>query len=117
MHELSVTESILNIVLKHAKAGNVQKVMGVNLRIGVLSDLENEWVQRYFDYLSKGTVAEGAVLKIERIPATMRCENCGQITTFNLQELEKDWKCLACNGESLTLVSGREYFIKNIEVM
>jgi hydrogenase nickel incorporation protein HypA/HybF len=117
MHELSVTESVLNIALKHAKAHGVQKVLGINLRIGALSDLENEWIQRYFDYLSKGTLADGALLKIERVPASLRCDKCGQSTEVNLKELEKNWKCPACNGEKMTLSSGREFYIKNIEVL
>ena len=57
MHELPITESILKIVLKHAETNSVRKVMSINLQIGKLSDLEDEWIQRYFDYLSKGTVA------------------------------------------------------------
>ena len=60
MHELPVTESILNIVLTHAKRNRARKVISIHLKIGELSDLENEWVQRYFDYLSKDTIAEGA---------------------------------------------------------
>ncbi len=44
MHELSVTKSIYQIVLKHAKRGNVKKVISVNLEIGALSDLQDEWV-------------------------------------------------------------------------
>ena len=57
MHELSITESILKIVLKHAQKSGIQKVMTIHLRIGKLSDLEDEWIQRYFDYLSKESIA------------------------------------------------------------
>ncbi|MCJ7747981.1 MAG: hydrogenase maturation nickel metallochaperone HypA, partial [Desulfobacterales bacterium] len=54
MHELPITESILNIVLKHAEMNSVRKVMAIHLKVGKLSDLEDDWIQRYFDYLSKG---------------------------------------------------------------
>ena len=64
MHELPVTESILKIVLKHARVSGVRKVRTIRLIVGKLSDLEDEWIQRYFDYLSKGTVAEGARLGV-----------------------------------------------------
>ncbi len=60
MHELQVTERILDIVVKHAEANSVQKVLSIQLRIGELSDLENEWIQKYFDYLSKDTVAKSS---------------------------------------------------------
>ena len=67
MHELPITESILRVVLKHAETNKVRRVVTIHLQIGKLSDLEDEWIQRYFDYLSKGTLAEGAKLKIERM--------------------------------------------------
>jgi hydrogenase nickel incorporation protein HypA/HybF len=50
MHELPITESILNIVITYAEKNAVKKVMAINLRVGKLSDLEDEWIQRYFDH-------------------------------------------------------------------
>ena len=50
MHELQVTESILDIVLRHAEANQVNKILSIQLKVGELSDLEDEWIQRYFDY-------------------------------------------------------------------
>ena len=47
MHELPVTESILKVVLKYAAANNVSKVVSVKLEVGKLSDLADEWIQRY----------------------------------------------------------------------
>jgi len=65
MHELSVTESILSIVLKHAQTNRAEKVLAINLKIGELSELVGDCIQHYFDYLSKGTIAEGAVIDVE----------------------------------------------------
>jgi len=115
VHELPITESILKIVLKHAHANNVHKVMAVHLRIGKLSDLEGEWIQRYFDYLSKGTLVEGAKLKIERMPIIARCNACAESYEVDVKDL-KDFICTACGGKEYTLISGREYYIKDMEV-
>ena len=49
MHELPVTEKILDIIVAHAERNNVQKVVTINLNIGELSDLEDEWIQNYFE--------------------------------------------------------------------
>jgi hydrogenase nickel incorporation protein HypA/HybF len=116
MHELPVINSILSIVLKHAAANQVQKVVAVHLQVGVLSDLEDEWMQQYFDHLSKGGLAEGAKLVIERIPARMRCTDCGFTYEIDVRQGKKA-ACTECGGEKGTLVSGREYFIKNMEVI
>jgi len=115
MHELPVTESILQIVLKHALMNNVRQVMTVYLQIGRLSDLEDEWIQRYFDYLSKSTVAEGAKLIIERMPIVVQCNACS--TSYEAEAAKLgDLICPNCGGKDSTLVSGREYYIKDMEV-
>jgi hydrogenase nickel incorporation protein HypA/HybF len=115
MHELPVTKSIFQIVLKHAKMGNVKRVISVNLEIGALSDLQSEWVQRYFDHLSRGTVVDGAKLKIDRVPAVFRCNRCRRSFEIN-SLLEEDLSCGQCHSREVTLVSGREYHVKNMEV-
>ncbi len=116
MHELSVMEGVLNVVLKHARQNGVQRVLAVRLRVGEMTDLVDEWMQRYFDYLSEKTVAAGAVLKIERTPVVFQCESCGTDYPVNLREA-RDPSCPACGGIKARLKSGREFFIKNIEVM
>jgi hydrogenase nickel incorporation protein HypA/HybF len=115
MHELPVTKSIFQIVLKHAEMGDVKRVISVNLEIGALSDLQTEWVQRYFDHLSRGTVVEGARLRIDRVPAVFHCNRCQQLFEIN-SLLEEDLSCERCHSREVTLVSGREYHVKNMEV-
>ena len=116
MHELPVTKSILNIALKHANSNNVERIVSISLRIGELSDLVNEWVQRYFDYLSKDTIAEGAKLDIERSPVVFRCDGCEKSFQVDLKKI-KEVICPNCGGKKNTLISGREYYIKNIAVI
>jgi hydrogenase nickel incorporation protein HypA/HybF len=115
MHELPVTKSIFQIVLKHAEMGDVKRVISVNLEIGALSDLQTEWVQRYFDRLSRGTLVEGAQLKINRVPAVFRCNRCHRSFEIN-SLLEEDLSCRHCDSREVSLVSGREYHVKNMEV-
>jgi hydrogenase nickel incorporation protein HypA/HybF len=115
MHELPITESILKIVLKHAETNNVRRVVAIHLQIGKLSELEDEWIQRYFDYLSKGTVAQGAELKIERMPIRVKCDVCSNSYETEMAKLG-DLVCPACGEKGCTLLSGREYYIKDMEV-
>jgi hydrogenase nickel incorporation protein HypA/HybF len=115
MHELPITESILKIVLKHAETNNVRQVVAIHLQIGKLSDLEDDWIQRYFDYLSKGTLAEGAKLKIERMPIMLQCSAC--FTSYEAEAAKLgDVVCPNCGQKDSTLLSGREYYIKDMEV-
>ena len=88
--------------------------MAVNLEIGALSDLQDEWMQRYFDRLSRGTVVEGAKLVTSRVPAVFRCNCCQQQFEIN-SLLKRDLTCAQCHSRSVTLVSGREYHVKSME--
>lgn len=115
MHELPVTKSILRIVLEHARKHRVTGVLTIRLKIGEMSDLEDGWIQRYFDYVSKGTVAEGARIMIERSPVRMKCGECGELFTVELRKI-RAIRCPECCGTELTLVSGDEYYIQSIEV-
>jgi hydrogenase nickel incorporation protein HypA/HybF len=116
MHELSVTESILGIVIKHAKKNHVGKVVTIHLKIGELTDLVDEYIQHYFDYLSKGTIAEGAVLNMERSPVVFQCTDCKMQFHVSLKDSGKI-VCSQCGGAKVSLVSGREFYIKHIEVI
>src|SRR6056297_3231515 len=115
MHELPVTERILDIVLKHAERNQVRRVISITLTVGDLSELENEWLQHYFDYLSKDTLAAGARLRIERQPIVIRCNKCGRTQTVRKEALG-DAACPICGDKGdFSLVSGREYYIKEME--
>ena len=116
MHELPVVQAILDIVLKHARLHNVSKVHGIALAVGGLSDLEDDWLQRYFDYVSKNTLAEGARLAIERTPVVLRCGSCDRELPVKPVEM-KDFVCPGCGNKEFTLIAGREYFIKSMEAV
>ena len=114
MHELPVIENILKVVLAHAVKHRVKRVVAIHLEVGELSDLEDQWMQHYFDYLSKGSPAEKAQLMIERIPARLQCNQCGKVFPFVIVRDEKN-VCPACAAGDGRLISGQGYFVKNLE--
>jgi len=116
MHELQVTHRILDIVLRHAQANGANKVVTIQLKIGELSDLENQWLQKYFNHISEGTLAQNAVLKIERTPVIMKCNDCTCSFEINIRKI-KDTLCPECGHNKGTLISGSGYNIKNMEVI
>lgn len=116
MHELQVTERILQVALEHASRYDVSRIVAVHLTVGELSDLEDEWLQHYFNYLSRGTLAENARLEIERSPIVMDCEACACSFEVDRQGIW-DVACPACGESRCRLVSGRQYVVKNMEVL
>ncbi|MRR14425.1 hydrogenase maturation nickel metallochaperone HypA [archaeon] len=114
MHELPVTQGILDVVIRHAHMNRVTKVHAISLAIGEMSDLQDEWIQRYFDYISKGTIAEGARLVIERVTVVFRCKGCSEDFQVDIRKM-KEIVCPGCGKNDFELVSGREYYIRNME--
>ena len=114
MHELSIMGNILDIVLQHAEKNNARKVMKVNLKIGILSDVIPEWAQKYFEMLSKDTIADNAELIIEKVPARIKCNNCG----FEYEFTKENWQfsCTRCDSSDIELLSGREMTVTSIEI-
>jgi hydrogenase nickel incorporation protein HypA/HybF len=112
MHELSVTEELLKVVLEHARKASAKQVLKVNVVIGDLTGFVSESIQFYFDILSKGTEAEKASLEITRIPSRVRCHDCKK----EFQPDGGDWRCPDCAGFIEEVLGGRELYVESIEV-
>ena len=110
MHELSITESILSIALG---AAGGRRIKVINLVIGDLSSFVDESVQFYFDMLSKGTLADSAMLHFERVPASATCRDCG--STFGVKAPLIP-ECPQCGSVRLAITGGRELRVESIEV-
>ena len=112
MHELSITESLLNLAVQHAAQAGAVRVTSLQLVIGQLSSFLDESVQFYWDMISAGTICEGAQLRFERRPATLRCLECGEMYTLDGKLID----CPQCHSAHLKVVSGDEFFLESIEV-
>jgi hydrogenase nickel incorporation protein HypA/HybF len=112
MHELAITQSMFDIVLKQAEQVNARKVTKINLVIGEMTGVVSDCIQFYIDFLSKGTIAEGVIVFVNSKPAIAKCLSCGK--TFTVKEME--WICPHCGEISLELTGGRELFVESIEV-
>jgi hydrogenase nickel incorporation protein HypA/HybF len=114
MHELSVTQSILDISLEYARNNQAKQIVAIQLQIGEVTDFDDEWIQRYFDFVSKGTMAEGAKLRITRIPAKLQCQSCSFV--FPLDRTTWESQCPSCRSKDTQLISGKEFRVEALEV-
>lgn len=112
MHELSITQSIVNICSEEAEKHNVRKVTEIRIKIGELCGLVPECIQTYFDLVSSGTKVEGARLMIEKIPMKVICNDCG------FQEImsPRFERCSSCGSENFKIINGKEFYIDSLEV-
>ncbi len=112
MHELAITQNILDLALDEAKAVQANRITKINLVIGELSGIVSDSVEFYFDFLKKDSIAANAVIDFKTVPAQLRCRNC--LTNFAPQD--SSWMCPNCQSPSVEIVAGRDSFVESIEV-
>ena len=113
MHEMSVTQSILDIAQRHGQQAGAQRILAINLVIGDLTGFIDDSIQFYFDFMSKDTAAEGATLGFERIEPRVRCQSCGA------QYVPPDsrlWACPECEALGGEVIAGKEFHVASIEI-
>lgn len=109
MHELAITQNIVEICEHHASG---RRIRSVRVEIGDLSGVVPEAVEFCFEACSRDTLLEGARLVIERVPAKARCRDCAaeqEVASFHAP-------CAACGGFGMELLSGAELRVRELEV-
>ncbi|MCU0832226.1 MAG: hydrogenase maturation nickel metallochaperone HypA [Rhizobiaceae bacterium] len=112
MHEVSLCEGIVSIVLAAARANDFVRAKAIRLEIGPLSHVDERALRFAFPSVAHGTPAEGAELIIEVPPATAFCADCGETVTIT----ERGGDCPSCGGGKLLVQSGGEMRVKDLEV-
>ena len=112
MHELAVTESILEIALKHARQAGASRVSDIYLVIGKLSSIIDDSVQFYWEMIAEGSICDHARLHFQSIPARMKCNQCG----LEFEMLDRLNPCPDCASIQLTIIAGEEFFVESIAI-
>lgn len=109
MHELSITQGVVDICRQHAAGRRVTEVV---LEIGELSGVVPEAVEFCFEACVQGTPLEGATLVVERIPGRGRCGGCG--AEFPVSAYYDP--CPACGSHGIAIAAGEELRVRELEV-
>ena len=112
MHELSITEHLLSLTLRHAEAAGASRVTALNLVIGEFASVVDESLQFYWDFVTKGTIAENATLHFDRVPGMFQCSDCEH--RFGMAEFEG--RCPRCGGSHTTVIDGTQFSLASIEI-
>jgi hydrogenase nickel incorporation protein HypA/HybF len=113
MHELPATQGMLDVALEAAAAAGARRISAVDVVIGDLSSMVDDSVQFYFDLLSRGTPAAGALLRMRRIRARAECAACGG--SYDVTP-PLDPACAECGQLAIRVTGGQEFYIESIEV-
>ena len=112
MHELPVTDSLLEIALRHAEQAGAKRVVSLNIVIGRLASIVDDSVQFYWDIVSENTIAAGARLNFVRTEIELECQKCG----CHYQPAPEELSCPECQSTDIKVVSGQEFHLESIDV-
>lgn len=107
MHELGITQNIVEIATEHAQGAKVRRI---TIEIGQLTAILPDAIQFCFDVCAQGTLLEGAILEILERPGLGQCRICG-----NQLQLDYPFGVCACGSTQLDIIQGEELTIKELE--
>jgi len=111
MHEVSIIQNVVDIVLKTAEENKLKNINEISLKIGDFSGVMKDSLGFAFQGVTKGTILENTKLVIERVKATGKCDDCD--ITFEIHHFNK--LCPNCNKFCNSIVTGYELYINTIK--
>lgn len=109
MHELSICSSMVGIVREHAAGRDVR---AVHVRIGEMRQIVPDTLVYCWSLVTEDSELAGVELRVERIPAKIRCAGCGHEETLT----ELAFVCGSCSADAVDLVEGDEFLITSLEL-
>jgi len=108
---MGITQSILDASFDGAEKAGATRITEIRVSIGELTEVVDFALQFAFEALTPGTMAEGATLVINMVPARSLCRDCGLEYDHDRFEM----LCPTCGSMNVELLTGREMSIDSIE--
>lgn len=112
MHEMALSEGVLQILQDNARTQGFARVRQIWLEIGRLAGVDVKALRFSFDVVVRGTLAERATLNIVSVAGTAWCMPCGANVSVN----QRFDACPVCGSHQLQITGGADMRIKELEV-
>ena len=112
MHEMSLAINIVDLAVSKAKSAGGQKINEIELAVGSLAGVMVDALSFCFDAVVKGTLADGARLKIVEKQGKGRCRKCE--TVFQIESFFD--QCPNCDEYLVDVIQGKDLKILSITV-
>jgi len=112
MHELGVIIEVAKAVEEIALENGIQDINTIVLQIGEISSMIPRYIEECYPAAVDGTFLEKTKLKLEIIKATGQCNLCHE--PFDI--VPSEGFCPSCHTKEWTLLTGKEFILKEIIV-
>ncbi len=110
MHELGIMYHIVEQVLKVMETNQLSEVEAIVLQVGEFSSVIPRYLHACFPAAVDGTILEDTKLEVEILTANGICQGCGKVYPL----LAHSRVCPECQSEEYEMLSGREFYLKEI---
>jgi hydrogenase nickel incorporation protein HypA/HybF len=118
MHELAIADRLVDRAIAAAREADADRITALTVELGTATHLLPDQVRFCLEAVAEGTLAEGADVIFERVPARGECE-CGWAGDLDtLAETVAgvpDRRCPDC-GTAVELVAGQECRLTGVTV-
>jgi hydrogenase nickel incorporation protein HypA/HybF len=104
MHEMSLVQSVLDIVAEYAGKHGFSRVTSIRLSFGKASSVVPAAMTFAFEVLSEGTIAQSAKLDFDIKPVVIYCMACEK----DIEVVSYEAVCPLCSGTEVMLTGGTE---------
>lgn len=113
MHELSIAESIVDLIHQYVDEEKRPLVRKVSVKIGAISGVVADSLEFGFTAITANTPLQHARLVIVHVPFVLECHSCHSIRQLAAGVAI----CPACGSFNTTTISGTELNVAEIELL
>ena len=110
MHELAICGSIADIVTRRAQGRPVDTI---HVRVGQLRQIVPDTLVYCWSLVSADTPLDGSHIDIEKVPARIRCHDCGSSHEIGDYPV---LLCSKCDSADVEILAGEEFIVTALEL-
>ena len=112
MHEMSIAQSLVDIIREEMGKHNAKTLRSVRLNIGQMSAIVPNALDFCFTVITAETELEGAQLLMDLVPLRGFCQDCDK--NFEIENYV--FVCPACGSNRIETIAGQDLSIVEMEV-
>jgi len=112
MHELSIAQALVEQLDEIVRREGAVRVAAVTVTVGSLSGVEPDALDMAFPVAAESSVAAGAALALELVPARALCHDC----RLEFEAGFPFFVCERCGSDNVEIGAGRELLISSVEL-
>jgi hydrogenase nickel incorporation protein HypA/HybF len=112
MDEHEVASQVLDIADQTAYRNAARRILSIHIVVGGRRGFDLNRLQQVFCESARGTVAEGAELRVRLLPVRHHCQNCG----YNFDASNCECPCPGCGHPHTEMIGGEELRVLGVDL-